>query len=521
MKHKKDKYLKHKRYKKHLISPLLYLLGEDKIIEVDWSKKQLPEFLWVASLFTTYDHHKALYLYRKTTQLIQKYLQSDAVSFGLVSEFSNIPLEHQKDFLNEIQHIFASIFIRTRFEDIMNIYQEDSLNYLFNVKPFSESQKDEILDVISNLIIELYESHGDLASLMRVLVLMRMMEERKIIGLEQETCSRIIKALSVYPQGDKKLVESSARSISAIFLDNFIDQNWSKKFWMKNGLLSPCIPSMRKINIQEYNQVWYELTEMRLYLIDSIDLEINQMWKKIKINIYNPSKEDIVAGLISRLASNFQFFSNYLVFQEPSIGYILLRNHLETYFVLKWLLLKDDEELYAKFKEYGYGEKKNEKMKLEEYKPKGYEKKIKQIDRILTEKGLSDLIKIKLTGSWADKTSIRKMAEDIGDKKYYDLFYGPTAGISHSDWSGLTELNTEFCINPLHGLHKIPKSFGKNMFDVNIFFLIQEIYYKALSVIQDHYNISETIYSRSYFEEIYSRISCLTANNEEYENAYS
>jgi uncharacterized protein DUF5677 len=58
-------------------------------------------------------------------------------------------------------------------------------------------------------------------------------------------------------------------------------------------------------------------------------------------------------------------------------------------------------------------------------------------------------------GAWADK-NLRKMAEEAGEKAFYDRYYDALSGYVHGNWLAVRHAVFGPCLNPLHRFHRIP-----------------------------------------------------------------
>lgn len=137
------------------------------------------------------------------------------------------------------------------------------------------------------------------------------------------------------------------------------------------------------------------------------------------------------------------------------LGRLGLRTILETHISLRYLLHKDDPELWKKWRVYGAGQAKLNALRFDELMDPPKHINQSTIEAIAGEDLWEEFLNIEL-GSWSG-LDLRKISERAGVKDAYDAHYSWTSGYSHATWGPVRESCFETCGNPLHRLHRYPK----------------------------------------------------------------
>lgn len=129
----------------------------------------------------------------------------------------------------------------------------------------------------------------------------------------------------------------------------------------------------------------------------------------------------------------------------------------EIYITFKYLISVRDEKLWDIYRSYGSGQAKLTFLKLDEVlkDQPGYLKK-ENIEELANEDIYMDFQNINL-GNWA-KTDLRAMSQVAGCKDVYDTYYSWPSSYAHGQWCAVRDVVFTTCHNPLHRLHRIPRT---------------------------------------------------------------
>jgi hypothetical protein len=140
------------------------------------------------------------------------------------------------------------------------------------------------------------------------------------------------------------------------------------------------------------------------------------------------------------------------------LGRLGIRTILEIHINLSYLLSKDNEALWKKWRSYGAGQAKLNALRFDDdvEAPKYIAKD--NIEQIAGEDLYEEFLSINL-GSWSG-LDLRKLSEKAGLKETYDKHFSWTSGYAHGTWGAVRESCFQTCGNPLHRLHRYPQERG-------------------------------------------------------------
>jgi hypothetical protein len=186
---------------------------------------------------------------------------------------------------------------------------------------------------------------------------------------------------------------------------------------------------------------------------------------KLKIDLYDPDKDEVVLGLFSRFVRLYiTFTTNYHLWVQD-LSRIFLRCLADTCIVLCFLLHRNDDKLYKDFIKYGKGQEKLLMLHLQDTHIDGIGPSGETVEQLANELGggiMPELIDIDLAG-WT-KTSTREMAAQCDLLRIFHLIYTPTSSDVHGTWTSIKNVNLTYCVNPLHRFHRIPQKLEVPLF---------------------------------------------------------
>ncbi|MFO8050213.1 MAG: DUF5677 domain-containing protein [Thermoplasmatota archaeon] len=462
-KRKKNRYTPisdHKRIKKELIPPMKRM----PITQVDFERNQIPEFLWIESLKNYHNSPSWHIHYDFFIDVIEQYIDSDERIFlGLISDFNSINPEKREKFITEQKDIIVKHFLNP-FGRILLLYPDCPAKWLLLdewVKEL-EIENEEQIEMISHSLMRLYDAKEHYTANIRIIPLKRLFKHGKIRLPSQ---ADIIDLLPKYPDkldDDKQYyVESFGRNIiNMYFGEHYQDNSWSKYFWNRNFEFSKCkfeeIPEevydedIRK-RFDEYYNNCVENTKV-------MDEYFNEVIEQYVIDIYDPSKDEVILGLFSRIIRLYKIINLSPDLWAIDISRILLRCISDTLITYCYLIMKNENELYSNFIEYGKGKEKLLLLHLQDTHPSGDTPLGEKIETLAASLGggmSPEFINVNI-GDWIDK-SIRTMAQETDLMEIYRLIYDPTSSDIHGTWTSVKNVNLTYCYNPLHRFHRLPQ----------------------------------------------------------------
>ena len=168
-------------------------------------------------------------------------------------------------------------------------------------------------------------------------------------------------------------------------------------------------------------------------------------------------------GLVLYMIQTMLFCINVDV-SKTAQGRLALRTTLEAFVNLRFLASKDNETIWAQYRNYGSGQAKLAFLKnLREDDIPDFIN-LAELERYANEDMWLEFQDIEL-GAWSNK-NLRKMAEECGVKDVYDKHYDILSAYAHGNWIAVRDSVFSTCMNPLHRLHRIPMPPRLNLNDV-------------------------------------------------------
>ncbi len=460
-KRKTSSLSEHKQIKKRLDPPLIASLG-DTLQFIRWDQELLPEYLWVMSLFREYSFDSAMNLFNETLDLLDPFnVNQNAPLLGTLSSFSLVSCEQRKNALDALAPVYDKAIVQP-FGSTLALYPECPAFWLIrsNLSLFTSDKTEEGISRLKQIMQ--YLLPGDEHSVLKIrgIPLNRLFKHNKLF-LFNTLPHELLEGIEYYPNTPHRdLVDSWTKTTTMTILAQRKECGpWAKYFWRHNYKLSPC--EHRHTNL-------YEPDNSTVNYIKSLLLEGERCWKnlkkeiseitvKVNVDIYDPTRDDVLLGLLGRQA---RFLSNFLTnvdYWTEDIGEIFLRCMVDTLITLSWLGENGDINHFTKFKEYSLGKQKLLKLHLEDKidsddksDPELEIQRLKAQDNVSSEIN-EELLSIEL-GKLFYKDH-RIMAKEVGLEDEYRFIYSPTSGSIHGEWVSLKKAYLTNCVNPMHRGH--------------------------------------------------------------------
>ena len=224
---------------------------------------------------------------------------------------------------------------------------------------------------------------------------------------------------------------------------------WSENFWNNCKDNTPCFAS-----VPEKNSVDFDLIKT-LSSVQNIWTDLSDHFLETDKFTHVQPKRDASFGFCFyalTIAQEGLASSGKLVTAK-----LALRILAEIHITFKYLIKVRSEELWDVYRSYGSGQAKLTFLKLDEVleEQPGYIKR-EDIEALANEDIYMDFQDIDL-GNWA-KIDLRKMSQVADCKNIYDAYYSWTSSYAHGQWCAIRDIVFTTCYNPLHRLHRVPRS---------------------------------------------------------------
>ncbi|PSO19502.1 hypothetical protein C7G42_14710 [Bradyrhizobium sp. MOS003] len=165
------------------------------------------------------------------------------------------------------------------------------------------------------------------------------------------------------------------------------------------------------------------------------------------------AKHDACFGLVCYILQ-LLFFCLKSTVGQALPGRIALRSAVECYITLAYLVHHDSETVWLQYRNYGAGQSKLAFLKRIDQDEVPSFISTELLEELANQDAWMEFQDIKL-GAWADK-NLRSMAQEAGEKAFYDRYYDALSGYVHGNWSAISHSGFGLCLNPLHRFHRIP-----------------------------------------------------------------
>ena len=259
-----------------------------------------------------------------------------------------------------------------------------------------------------------------------------------------------VEAMTNYPDlepGDPNGARVRA-SEGGLSMMAYAKSTWPDNFWQEAWEKSPCF-QLASPHLDE--QVQSSITRQEISeLIETLERHWNQTHSTTAVD----AKHDAVFGMA--------FYVLRILTEMMGIGIssgvlsrIGLRTILEIRINLKYLIDKNADPLWKRWREYGAGQAKLSSLKLDDLAEPPKYIDADRLDSIASEDLWEELLTMDI-GHWASG-DLRKISEETQLKELYDQHYPWTSTYAHGMWGAVRETSFQVCGNPLHRLHRYPE----------------------------------------------------------------
>lgn len=285
------------------------------------------------------------------------------------------------------------------------------------------------------------------------------------------------KLIFQYPTHNEEQLRWSRPSVRSLEIATDIQNSkneWSKLFWDECYKKTRCLThSISEEEMTSHYPTHSQLEEDKKKLQEISQNMSDHFWKTLTGSERNP-KHEVVFGL-ALYAMDLVSSSILIGMGRTSQGRMVLRGLVECLITLKYLVLKDEPNLWRVFQLHGMGQA---KLVLQRSEEMGRSQKYfdqEKLGQIANDDVWVEFLPID-TGSW-DDSDLRKRAIDVGLKDKYDDYFTWTSSYTHGQWGAIRESIYDLCGNPLHRFHRIPLLYSLNLKDANddLYILLNDI----------------------------------------------
>ena len=457
----------HKRQGRKLSPPLAQL---SMMTPSSWMDDHMPEMLWAVLLTGALNRRDYLICFRKIAALSRGWFKKSEEEAS-VSEKAPDP----KDGINwtvVVDHTTLADISEDHFEQFISIVLKHPLGYAalrpllligalpgfdrwkrrLDVQP-SADDWETLAKAVAGVLDHQSEASTDIrwfklivATISGRLRYPSSMEER-------------LDLLRFYPdKGDMRQVRPFIRS-GEMMLRRSPPSAWINEFWTVAFENTVCIdPSSDEYAFNETVINPKPLYQARRQVVARFLMKMSAKRTDARL--------DSAFGLVLYALSIVEEIGFHRI-QTRIVGRLALRALVEANVTLRYLLEKDNTELWMSYRVYGAGQAKLAFLKAQELEgdlPSFLDEHT--LFAIANEDIWHEFLDIDV-GHWAN-SNLRALALKSGAKDIYDKYYDWASAFVHGHWGAVRDTNFVTCHNPLHRLHRIPRLSQRGMNSVEL-----------------------------------------------------
>jgi hypothetical protein len=440
---------KHQRVGKKLIPPLVRV---SNLSLQSWTNERLPELIWIALLLQNVGRDPVLELIRTLGTRIGAAGGPETLTLSGIA--SALPAARQTviDFVCHPVEARQALTPLLLFPELPG-YDEWASGIGMTPEP-------SCWHVLGDAAAGMLNHQSEASTDARWAVVIAMLGAGKL-RFPLEMADRV-KEIALYPHmGDLQMVRPFIRSAEGGLSFNTSESSasqWSKDFWDRCMRETACAPLQAMT--APASPIDVGTTRQSL---SRVSCALQAHANSTRVTTAVDARHDSVFGLALYCMS--------LLSEVLSVGAsttisarLILRTMLEAYLTLAYLVRKDTPDTWMAYRVHGSGQAKLSMLKAYEAEDIPHCISIERLEELAGEDMWQELVSIDL-GHWAN-ANLRQLSNDAEKMDDYDRLYPWTSVFVHSQWCGVRDTVFDICGNPLHRVHRIPRSYAQPSPDV-------------------------------------------------------
>jgi hypothetical protein len=429
----------HKRQGKRLNPPFVQF-GLNRNNFISWTNDRLPEMVWAALLIATLGREIAIHQFREFLRFVFHHREKELLFDSTLTGFSELPVNLKEDVIEFLCRC------ETNRRALAPLLLFDSLpaREVWEVK--LTGQQPDPRALFEAVRLTLFHQSQE-ATDCRWVRLMCAIFCRRVIFPSEE-----LLLLNGYPtKGDQTHVRPSIRSAEGV-IDAGQSRNaaWPRAFWDESWAKTPC---MAVSQMADQPKSENPQSNGMLAALVRVRRELATHWESTHSTTGVDARHDAIFGI-----AFYAIRIAHEVLLHGGTVTVLARHALRTLFELRvtlaYLLKRDSDELWHKWRAYGSGQAKLASLKLDEMDEAPGHLDADTLRQIANEDFWEEMVPVDV-GHWAT-ADLRKLSEEAGLKSEYDQYYGWTSAFVHGQWGPIRESVFRTCLNPVHRGHRCP-----------------------------------------------------------------
>lgn len=429
----------HKRKGKLLVAPF-NSIGSN-IRQTSWRDERLPDVLWIALLVRALPRERCLELFRAM------FVQLKALNQDLGPTHTDFAKLNEQVFDTLLHPLLTDSKALYALAPLLVLQGLPDRHHWLRHLPIIEIPN--AFQALADAVAITTDHQSQEATDCRwVIVMFHFSLDRVHTGKFSEEFAEI----ADYPyRGDQRAVRPTIRAMElAMSLSPAAkrENEWPKAFWKESFAISPCI-------IARHKEVEPADTKAIAEALGSIYFEAINHFHRTLTTTDVDARHDAVFGLVL-YGINLAITMNQGMSHLRVQGRLAIRTLVECVIVLTYLVKRDEEGLWKKYRSYGTGQAKLNLLKmidLDDTEMPAHTS-LEELERLANEDMWQELVDINL-GNWAG-SDLRRISEEAGIKSIYDKYYGWPSGYVHGQWGAVRDTVFGQCLNPLHRFHRVP-----------------------------------------------------------------
>lgn len=404
-----------------------------------WMNDRMPEMLWAVLIRSAVDQDYALGMFRRLLNFIAEHDAKDSLSDITMSGLAKA----DETVLREVIALMIEPPEAAHALSCLRLFQAlPARNVWDNLLPDIPPDVDLLMKAVGSTLWHQSQEATDCRWL-------RMMAH--VVTGRMHMPREILEEWLGYPNvGDQRKVRPSIRAaeIAPTSMEP-PDLTWPTAFWDEAWKNTPCLALKKTPSTESVTPEG--VTIQRLHEIQDL---LAEHWERTHVTTAIDPKHDGVFGVsfyVLRLLDELMGIG----VGNGILGRLGIRTLFEAHVNLRYLLSKDDPELWKKWRSYGAGQAKLNALKFDDNLDPPKYIDASSIEQIAGEDIWEEFLSINLA-SWSG-ADLRKLSERVNLKTGYDTHYSWTSGYAHGNWGAVRESCFQTCGNPLHRLHRYPE----------------------------------------------------------------
>jgi hypothetical protein len=432
----------HRREGKLLLPPLRRI---PQLRPMSWMNDRLPELIWAALLATQFPRETVVEIFRSVADRIHRAGEGAPHDLRLTGLAMALPASRELiiDFVSGPVEAKEALSPLLLFPDLPG---REAWSQAIGRDP-----GDSAWPTLANAVAQVLDHQSETATDLRWAVLLCLMAAGRLHFPKH--VEHIPKELSLYPYlGDQRKVRPTIRASEGALVSmgsGDSQATWAPSFWSYCFTATPCfpLPITSITTLPTPGTTVFQVSVVTQALL-------RHCTATHRTSAVDP-RHDTVFGMalysLAVLSELMHIGANTQI--SARFG---LRALLEVYVTIAYLLAKDAPDLWSSYRVYGSGQAKLAALKLDEAVEQPLSISNERLREIANEDVWEEFLDIDL-GHWTN-ANLRQLSMDAGVKDDYDRFYSWTSMYIHGHWGAVRSTVFDTCGNPLHRLHRIPRS---------------------------------------------------------------